>query len=103
MEAMILRSDNTATDMMFKVAGADNVRAFIASAGLANTLVPGQHTCAHRLSVRRAGLQEPDVGASAAGRAAAAGAPTPQPPAAPRLLRRRPGLLPSPPPARRDP
>lgn len=40
MEAMITRSDNTATDMMFKVAGADNVRAFIASAGLANTLVP---------------------------------------------------------------
>ena len=40
MEAMILRSDNTATDMMFKVAGADNVRAFIASAGLSNTLVP---------------------------------------------------------------
>jgi beta-lactamase class A len=39
-EAMITRSDNTATDMMFKVAGADNVRAFIASAGLANTLVP---------------------------------------------------------------
>lgn len=40
MEAMILRSDNTATDMMFKVAGADKVRAFIASAGLTNTLVP---------------------------------------------------------------
>jgi beta-lactamase class A len=40
MEAMITRSDNTATDMMFKVAGPDNVRAFIASAGLANTLVP---------------------------------------------------------------
>jgi beta-lactamase class A len=40
MEAMITRSDNTATDMLFAVAGADNVRAFIASAGLANTLVP---------------------------------------------------------------
>ena len=40
MEAMITRSDNTATDMMFKVAGADNVRAFIAAAGLANTRVP---------------------------------------------------------------
>ena len=39
-EAMITRSDNTATDMMFKVAGADNVRSFIASAGLASTLVP---------------------------------------------------------------
>ena len=40
MEAMITRSDNTATDMMFKVAGADNVRKFIASAGLTQTLVP---------------------------------------------------------------
>ena len=40
MEAMITRSDNTATDMLFKLAGADNVRAFIASAGLSNTLVP---------------------------------------------------------------
>jgi beta-lactamase class A len=40
MEAMITRSDNTATDIMFKVAGADNVRSFIASAGLTNTLVP---------------------------------------------------------------
>lgn len=40
MEAMITRSDNTATDMLFNLAGADNVRAFIASAGLANTLVP---------------------------------------------------------------
>ena len=39
-EAMITRSDNTATDMMFKVAGADNVRKFIASAGLTQTLVP---------------------------------------------------------------
>jgi len=40
MEAMITRSDNTATDMMFKVAGSDNVRKFIASAGLQRTLVP---------------------------------------------------------------
>ena len=40
MEAMVTRSDNTATDMMFKVAGADNVRALIASAGLTGTLVP---------------------------------------------------------------
>ena len=40
MEAMITRSDNTATDMMFKVAGADNVRKFIASAGLKRTQVP---------------------------------------------------------------
>lgn len=40
MEAMITRSDNTATDMLLKLAGADNVRAFIASAGLANTLIP---------------------------------------------------------------
>ena len=40
MEAMITRSDNTATDMMFKLAGADKVRTFIASAGLTNTLVP---------------------------------------------------------------
>ncbi|MGH8591540.1 MAG: serine hydrolase [Gammaproteobacteria bacterium] len=40
MEAMITRSDNTATDMMFKAAGADNVRNFIASAGLTSTLVP---------------------------------------------------------------
>ena len=40
MEAMITRSDNTATDMMFKATGADSVRAFIASAGLTNTLVP---------------------------------------------------------------
>ncbi len=37
---MITRSDNTATDMIFKVAGVDNIRRFIASAGLANTLVP---------------------------------------------------------------
>ena len=40
LEAMITRSDNTATDMMFKLVGADNVRAFVASQGLANTRVP---------------------------------------------------------------
>jgi beta-lactamase class A len=40
MEAMITNSDNTATDMIFKVAGADNVRSFIASAGLTQTLIP---------------------------------------------------------------
>jgi beta-lactamase class A len=40
MEAMITRSDNTATDMLFHLAGADKVRKFIASAGLKQTLVP---------------------------------------------------------------
>ena len=40
LEAMILRSDNTATDMIFKLAGADNIRALIASAGLRQTRVP---------------------------------------------------------------
>ena len=40
LEAMITRSDNTATDMIFKVAGADKIRNFIASAGLKNTLIP---------------------------------------------------------------
>jgi beta-lactamase class A len=40
LEAMITRSDNTATDMMFKLAGAANVRRFIAAAGLRRTLVP---------------------------------------------------------------
>lgn len=39
-EAMITRSDNTATDMMFKVAGVHKVRRFIASAGLKSTFVP---------------------------------------------------------------
>jgi beta-lactamase class A len=34
LEAMITSSDNTATDMMFKLAGVDNIRKFIASAGL---------------------------------------------------------------------
>jgi beta-lactamase class A len=40
MEAMITRSDNTATDMMLNLAGADKVRKFIASAGLKQTLIP---------------------------------------------------------------
>jgi beta-lactamase class A len=40
LEAMILRSDNTATDMIFNLAGADNIRKFIASAGLLRTRVP---------------------------------------------------------------
>jgi beta-lactamase class A len=40
MEAMITRSDNTATDMMFKLVGAKNVRSLISSIGLTNTLVP---------------------------------------------------------------
>lgn len=40
MEAMITRSDNTATDMLFKLAGVDNVRQFISCAGLAHTFVP---------------------------------------------------------------
>lgn len=40
LEAMILHSDNTGTDMCLKAVGPDNVRAFIASAGLTNTLIP---------------------------------------------------------------
>jgi len=40
MEAMIMNSDNTATDMIFKVAGVDNIRSFIASLGLTQTLIP---------------------------------------------------------------
>jgi beta-lactamase class A len=40
LEAMIMHSDNTATDMSIKHAGADNVRAFIASAKLRQTAVP---------------------------------------------------------------
>lgn len=40
MEAMITRSDNTATDMMFKLAGANNVRSFVSSIGLTNTFIP---------------------------------------------------------------
>jgi len=40
LEAMILHSDNTGTDMVLKQVGPENVRAFIASAGLTNTLIP---------------------------------------------------------------
>jgi beta-lactamase class A len=40
LEAMIMHSDNTATDMSIKHAGPDNVRKFIASAGLRNTAIP---------------------------------------------------------------
>jgi len=40
LEAMILRSDNTATDMIFNLVGADNIRKLIASAGLLQTRVP---------------------------------------------------------------
>lgn len=40
LEAMITRSDNTATDMMLKLVGADNVRRFIAGAGLNDTQIP---------------------------------------------------------------
>jgi beta-lactamase class A len=40
LEAMIARSDNTATDMTLKRVGVERVRAFIASAGLTNTRIP---------------------------------------------------------------
>jgi beta-lactamase class A len=40
MEAMITHSDNTATDMVLKEAGAGSVRQFIGSIGLINTLIP---------------------------------------------------------------
>jgi beta-lactamase class A len=40
LEAMIMNSDNTATDMIFKAAGVDNIRSFIASLGLAQTQIP---------------------------------------------------------------
>jgi beta-lactamase class A len=40
LEAMIMHSDNTGTDMSLKMAGPDNVRSFIASAGLKSTLIP---------------------------------------------------------------
>ncbi len=39
-EAMISHSDNTATDMMLKQAGPENVRQFIASLGLTSTMIP---------------------------------------------------------------
>lgn len=40
LEAMITSSDNTATDMIFKVAQVEKIRAFIRSAGLTRTRVP---------------------------------------------------------------
>jgi beta-lactamase class A len=40
MEAMIVHSDNTATDMILKQAGPNQVRQFIDGAGLSNTLIP---------------------------------------------------------------
>jgi beta-lactamase class A len=40
MEAMIMHSDNTGTDMCLKQVRPDNVRKFIASAGLTETLIP---------------------------------------------------------------
>ena len=40
LEAMILRSDNTATDMIFNLVGANNIRELIASVGLEQTRVP---------------------------------------------------------------
>lgn len=40
LEAMITHSDNTATDMALRLAGPDSVRAFIASIGLKNTMIP---------------------------------------------------------------
>jgi beta-lactamase class A len=40
MEAIITHSDNTGTDMMLKYVGPDNVRSFIASAGLKKTAIP---------------------------------------------------------------
>jgi beta-lactamase class A len=40
LQAMIARSDNTATDMALKRAGADRVREFIAAIGLKNARIP---------------------------------------------------------------
>ncbi len=40
MEAMVLHSDNTATDMMLKQVGPDKVRRFVASIGLRHTAIP---------------------------------------------------------------
>ena len=40
MEAMVIHSDNTATDMVLKSAGPDAVRRFIASIGLNKTMIP---------------------------------------------------------------
>jgi beta-lactamase class A len=40
LEAMIMHSDNTGTDMSLKHVGPDKVREFIASIGLKNTMIP---------------------------------------------------------------
>jgi beta-lactamase class A len=40
LEAMIMHSDNTGTDMSIKQAGPEKVREFVASAGLKNTIIP---------------------------------------------------------------
>jgi beta-lactamase class A len=40
LEAMIMYSDNTGTDMSIKQVGPEKVREFIVSAGLKNTLIP---------------------------------------------------------------
>jgi beta-lactamase class A len=40
LEAMITRSDNTATDMMLELLGTSNVRRFVASLDLRHTLIP---------------------------------------------------------------
>jgi beta-lactamase class A len=40
LEAMIMHSDNTGTDMSIKQTGAEKVREFVASAGLKNTMIP---------------------------------------------------------------
>ncbi len=40
MEAMVVHSDNTATDMVLKETGADAVRRFIASIGMNKTMIP---------------------------------------------------------------
>lgn len=40
MEAMICHSDNTATDMIFKLVGPDRIRRFIDHAGLTQTQIP---------------------------------------------------------------
>jgi beta-lactamase class A len=40
LEAMILHSDNTGTDMSIKDVGPDKVRALVASMGLKNTMIP---------------------------------------------------------------
>jgi beta-lactamase class A len=45
LEAMIMHSDNTGTDMCLKNAGPEKVRALIASAELKNTMIPESTRC----------------------------------------------------------